>query len=168
MREFIKNQPIEYFELLYIFSSFEYALKAVGYFQNDSKASWGKFADKVNCIPVPDFVKSLVIVQKPPRKQIKKDNKIIFTHEVLNALSTDTWGNHDSGIIGAIKTVRNNLFHGGKLGYFNLDIDRNKTLVQDSIKVLMWLYENISSSDCTELRKIHDLLKSDCSFGAYL
>jgi hypothetical protein len=89
-----------------------------------------------------------------------------FSKIQLEAISIENWGNHESGIIGAIRTVRNNLFHGGKAGVYNDDAPRNISLVNESVTILLYLYRELAAQSNQNLKKIYEVLEDDCSFNS--
>ena len=105
------------------YSQFEYALKELGYiiksknYMNDSvSVDWKKFVfefkEDFNPENTPELKKSVrFLLEHPPEEQIVVNNKLKWRGLKLNNKSPI------DKLCLIIKTVRNNLFHGGKLPY---------------------------------------------------
>ena len=127
-------------EFMAVFSRFEYALKSAGFAYGGSKIvnpAWDKFAneihhqfEQIDDEPLRKSVKFLL--EKPPRKQVLIDDKLSFKEQIIDKQQCTTQQS-----LKMIRTVRNNLFHGGKycIGEENED-GRNQQLVESSLKVL--------------------------------
>ena len=123
-------------ELLKVFSRFEYALKEIGYVapgaRNDEvRVLWDRFANELLGSKFFQQINNQgiapTLLSKPPNMQVVNDQK---------------WGwkevdppNNIQELFGAVRRVRNNLFHGGKSG--DPDADRNATLVYEALAVLI-------------------------------
>jgi hypothetical protein len=126
-------------EFLAVFSRMEYALKVSGYAIGTSKvdAWWDKFANDVeagfNAVKGEDFLNAVgYISAAPPRKQILKDNVLTFTDQAIDKKQGTA-----QQVLLMVRTVRNNLFHGGKfLPDGEQEIGRNERLVASSLIVL--------------------------------
>ncbi len=148
--EVTKNLVINFFV---VFSRFEYAMKRSGYLKNDSKKKdrraepdWDKLANKIN--PKFSLTSSsefnaavLYLKTHPPKKQMVVDDNLSWLDLAKGSdKSNCRW------IIRTVKTVRNNLFHGGKfpepIGPI-AGTERDKELLESSIIVLF----HISSLD---------------------
>jgi hypothetical protein len=128
---------------LLVFSRFEYALKSGGYATtgdqrtNAAKADWFKFLTaaegKVGASRVDhDFDQARdLLLNHPPKLQVYRNNALEF---VESERRQDT----DLGfMLRLVKTVRNNLFHGGK--YQNgpvSDPGRDRNLLEACIVIL--------------------------------
>lgn len=113
-----------------LFSRLEYALKKSGLIQcGKAKASLNKFAKKLP----DDFWKTFQdkeIIKNSPRNQILKNGSVEFEPDGRKV-------NNNKELLGAVRTVRNNLFHGGK--YPNGEIKeaaRNDELINNCIEVI--------------------------------
>jgi len=123
------------FEFFYWFSRFEFALKENGYLRSDvvgadAEPGWDKFVrTKKNAYTAsPSAVN---IVQLAPRKQVVTQGGGIGWRS--NNATSANLGN----VVGFLKTVRNNLFHGGKHGDKGWDDpERTRALLESGIAVL--------------------------------
>jgi hypothetical protein len=102
-------------EFLATFARFEFALKKAGYARGDDSevsAYWDAFANDVAKIDAaalaPVLAASQYVQQHPPKKQV-------LDHGVIRWV--DRQGSSGSAIgdvLRSVRTVRNNVFHGGK------------------------------------------------------
>ncbi|MCY4641501.1 MAG: hypothetical protein OXC41_02210 [Gammaproteobacteria bacterium] len=127
-------------EFLAVFSRMEYALKATGY-ASDNKdkafASWDTFANEIaedfKNVPDKEFVEAVdYLLKNPPRKQVQDDGELAFKDQVID-------GNQKRAqqALLMVRTVRNNLFHGGKyLPNGEKERGRNRILVAHSLTIL--------------------------------
>ncbi|MNR84318.1 hypothetical protein D3C72_151160 [compost metagenome] len=104
------------FDFFYWFSRFEFALKENGYLkshQSGAKAEpgWEEFVVKWNIHYLPSL-KAKELLASPPERQIVLGNDTLDWKSVGLA---DCRSELEK-IVRLIKTVRNNLFHGGKHG----------------------------------------------------
>lgn len=118
----------------------EYALKAGGFaFGNDKgvDTNWDLFANTVNDaflnIAEADVMEAReFLLQAPPRKQVLLDNHLRFVDQVIDTKQRPT-----QQMLLMVRTVRNNLFHGGKyLPDGEQEAGRNERLVRASLCVL--------------------------------
>jgi len=122
-------------DLFRIFARFEFALKMAGLAKMRGSmvvVKWDEFAEcKVVGEPFVDKLRQEgvcpLLFAKPPQTEIVSDGRYDF--EVVDPPTTAT------ELFGAVRRVRNNLFHGGK--YFDDDRDRNEQLVAEAIAVLL-------------------------------
>lgn len=126
------------FDFFYLFSRFEFALKALKYYdqtERDVKIDWSRFALEHNDrfkIDHPD-IKEVVnyYLENPPQKQVVQDGEIAWSGTV-----PDLCCQLDLLLL-YIHRVRNNLFHGGKFkGMYFDNPNRNKELLENGIKIL--------------------------------
>lgn len=104
-------------EFLAVFSRMEYALKATGYASpNEGKviATWDKFANEIDEAfgQVVDEELTIAVdylLNDPPRKQVMKNGALAFEDRVV-----DGQQRRAQQALLMVRTVRNNLFHGGK------------------------------------------------------
>jgi hypothetical protein len=130
-------------EFLGTFARFEFALKKAGYAKgDDSKVSpdWDSFAADVAKLeaavlkPVLDACPYLQ--QYPPRKQVLQKGALCWV------VRHGTSGSVIGDVLMSVRTVRNNLFHGGKfLDGVITDPLRDERLINDSLSVLKGLLE---------------------------
>ena len=127
---------------LAVFSRMEYALKATDYvYENKGKvtASWDKFVNEIDeafrLISDKEFVVAVdYLLTYPPRKQVRKDRVLTFENQVID-------GNQKRAqqALFMVRTVRNNLFHGGKyLPNGEEETRRNCQLVAYSLTILKY------------------------------
>lgn len=123
-----------------IFSRLEYALKRAKYIKGNkgyASADWDKFAsdlvDVFNPSRTSELQKAVRYFQdKPPKKQIVREGQLSWKNNVR--------GRNEPLIIwllGSVRIVRNNLFHGGKFpSSIMTDPARDSTLIKSSITIL--------------------------------
>jgi hypothetical protein len=122
-------------ELFRILSRFEYALKETGFGKvgrnEDVDVDWDGFANSQLGV---DFLQSVrekgispTLLTKPPSRQVLRSGKLDWAVAGAPQSVQD--------LFGAVRRVRNNLFHGGKSG--DKDHGRNDALVAESIAVLL-------------------------------
>jgi len=131
------------FNFLYTFARFEYALKQSGYATGSASrvdADWTRFGqdasvvDKAGLEPILKAAK--YIREHPPQKQIFKDGKLSWALPARNEPS------EVQNVLLNVRTVRNNLFHGGKfLEGPVAEPSRDELLLQNCIAVLRGLLE---------------------------
>ena len=111
--EELKSAAFEYF---YWFSRFEFALKENLYLKSarngaNAEPNWNMFADSFSqkYVASPQAMK---LIELRPKRQIVSENKELLWKTVdLSRCNNDL-----CKVVIAVKTVRNNLFHGGKHG----------------------------------------------------
>ncbi len=109
------------FELFYWFSRFEFALKENRYLkseENGSKAEpdWGKFVeDNHGNYQLTDVANRLIELH--PKRQIVGENKDLIWKKV----GIEDCKSNLCIVVRMLKTIRNNLFHGGKHGDSDMD-----------------------------------------------
>ena len=105
-------------EFFYFFSRFEYALKRAGFLTTKKWAepNWTGFFQKVTAAEIladpsdVELKKSLHFLEKrKPRYQANENGKMVWLH----ICKKEDW-TRERYVLELIKTVRNNLFHGGK------------------------------------------------------
>ena len=126
--------PAGTYELFYVFSRFEFALKDCGFVKcvrHGVAADWDKFVseklDKCFYYEIKSGECASTLLNNPPQKQIMKNNQLQW-----NGCSKPT---NAKELISAVRRVRNNLFHGGK-GKSN-DKDRDECLIAEAKCVLI-------------------------------
>jgi hypothetical protein len=100
---------------LAVFSRYEYALKRAGYVQGDESkisADWDTFARDVSTLD-PSLIVSVLdscayLRQYPPKKQVLKDCRLQWVQRKGSV------GSAIGDVLLSVRTVRNNVFHGGK------------------------------------------------------
>ena len=138
------NVPLELtLEFLATFARFEFALKKVGYAQgDDSKVSpdWDSFArdvaqlDAVVLAPVLSACQYLQ--QHPPKKPVLQNGQLRWVDR--RGTSSSAIGD----VLLNVRTVRNNVFHGGKFPDGPVaEPLRDEALIRDCLAVLKGLLE---------------------------
>lgn len=127
-------------EVFIEFARFEYCLKASGFLKNcngPAKPDWDSFS---NCCEIKKLFKEIndetaisctkmrYLLKYPPKKQIA--NKGILSWEKAPDISSS------QDYFGAVKRVRNNLFHGGKFNGTFFEPDRSKNLLEAVLCIL--------------------------------
>ena len=128
-------------EFLATFSRMEYALKSTGYAIGDDKKvnpDWDKFANEIDeafeRITEPELVEAKkYLLSNPPRKQTLAGHKITFIDQTIDVKQRTS-----QQLLLMVRTVRNNLFHGGKyLPEGEHEPGRNKLLVKHALTILL-------------------------------
>jgi hypothetical protein len=125
-----------------VFARFEYALKRSGFLRgNESKVEpdWDRFADslkdKFERSDKPDFIEALhYLNEHPPQKQVVRKRELGWAPNVR-----DVGESREKWVLRLVRTVRNNLFHGGKYPYPDGPIHepaRDRMLLSASLTVL--------------------------------
>jgi hypothetical protein len=138
-RYFIELDPEDsrlIFEFFMVFSRIEFALKRSGYFRGDSNRAepdWEKFSNtyqgKFDRLISPEFQQACeYYITHPPKKQVVHDDQVVWKENIQGEGESEF-----SWIIRSIRTVRNNLFHGGKFPY---DQVRDNTLLFHGLVIL--------------------------------
>jgi hypothetical protein len=127
-------------DFLAVFSRMEYALKATDYVQGGEdrvSACWDRFANDIDnafrSLKDDDFKAAVACsTEHPPRKQVLRNGSLTFVDQTIDpkqAIAQQTFL--------MIRTVRNNLFHGGKhTPDGEQEQHRNEMLVSSSLVVL--------------------------------
>ena len=130
-------------EFLLTFARFEFALKKAGYAQGDnSKVSpdWDTFANDVARIGAAALAPVLnacqYLQEHPPRKQVLQNGALRWVAR------QGTTGSAIGDVLLSVRTVRNNVFHGGKFpDGMVTDPLRDEQLIRDCLVVLKGLLE---------------------------
>ena len=130
-----KEYPVGADQLFRVMMRLEFALKEIGYCRptrNQSAAvDWDRFTNErlgaafFNAIAASG--KAKILIDTPPKRQ-SVDNHGHLRWEQTGAVS------NIQELIGSLRRVRNNLFHGGKSG--DPDRDRNDALVSNALSVV--------------------------------
>jgi hypothetical protein len=129
-------------EFFAVFSRMEYALKATGTYAMDggkgkAAANWDTFANAID-----DKVRALAdqrakaamdyLLSKPPRKQLYDNGTVRFQDQEIDPRQAPT-----QQALLMVRTVRNNLFHGGKhIAGDEREPGRNEALVTHCVALL--------------------------------
>lgn len=125
------------FDFFYWFSRFEFCLKENGYLKHEepgknAEPGWDKFVAKYAGAFQPS-AEAQALIDAPPERQIVLANRYLDWRSVGTA---DCTSDLDK-VARLVKTVRNNLFHGGKHGAAGWDNpDRTRSLLSASKSVL--------------------------------
>lgn len=102
-------------EFLGTFARFEFALKKAGYVEGDERrasAAWDAFANDVAKLEPSVLTSALdtcpYLLQHPPKKQTLRDGRLHWVER------QGTSGSKIGDALLSVRTVRNNVFHGGK------------------------------------------------------
>ncbi|NKK01234.1 hypothetical protein GFL63_21000 [Rhizobium leguminosarum bv. viciae] len=123
-------------KLFRIFARFEFALKMAGYAEmkkDKLDIAWDKFANsKPIGVPFLRYVREHkicpTILNAPPKSDLMENGRYGFEQNAKQPQSVQE-------LFGAVRRVRNNLFHGGK--YFDDDKTRDRLFVREAIAVLL-------------------------------
>jgi len=127
-------------EVFIEFARFEYCLKASGFLKTPNgpaEPNWDKFAncnkikklfDKINSGTAESDCKMRYLLNNPPKQQIATDNKLDWEEPNKIKSSQDYFG--------AVRRVRNNLFHGGKFNGNFFEPQRSVELLEAVLCVL--------------------------------
>ena len=127
-------------EFLSVFSRVEYALKSTGFAIGNNKRvdpAWDIFANEIDekllQINNTELLQAIeYILNTPPRKQVIENGQIIFINQTIDSSQKRT-----QQLLLMIRTIRNNLFHGGKyLPDGEIEAGRNEFLVKYSLIIL--------------------------------
>lgn len=129
----MNNFPPVAQEFFYFYSRMEFAIKKERMLHHDASANWDQFARTLGRAFYNQIVETGVanyLIANPPRKQIVAAGHVLDWEE-LGAIS------NTKKLFSAIRTARNNLFHGGKFprGYL-ADSARDEQLLAECIAVL--------------------------------
>lgn len=121
--------------LLMVMMRLEFGLKEIGYCRTarnqNAEVDWDRFANELLGASFFDAMKAAgnvnVLLQAPPKRQIV-DRQGDLNWEQVGAVS------NIQDLIGSLRRVRNNLFHGGKSG--DPDKDRNDELVDNALSLV--------------------------------
>lgn len=130
-------------EFLATFARFEFALKKAGYAQgDDSKVSpdWDSFAGDVAqleaAVIAPVLNSCQYLQQNPPKKQVLQNGTLHWVER------QGTSGSAIGDVLLSVRTVRNNVFHGGKFPDGSVaEPLRDEALIRDCLAALKGLLE---------------------------
>ena len=149
--ENLKNNAFEFF---YWFSRFEFALKENGYLKDKNvgakaEAHWDDFINEYkNGYSVSEEAKELIRLH-PKRQMVADLGKLEWKPVGISHCNNDL-----CRIITMLKTVRNNLFHGGKHG------DQEVDVLERSIKLVVVC--KIILDQLAKLANFEDDYRRDC------
>lgn len=124
-----------------VFSRFEYSLKRGGFAKagpyHAAQADWRAFGDSAQTalasLRNPEYIQALeFILTQPPRRQVYDSGAIRFVDSTRDQIETDV-----VFALRMVRTVRNNLFHGGKYPEGPVgDQGRDRSLLEACIVIL--------------------------------
>lgn len=127
-------------EFMATFSRLEYALKSTKFPSGNSHrvdANWDAFANQIDTqftnLQDNELINACsLLLTSPPRKQVLRNGQLTFKVQTVDQNQKVT-----QQILKFVRTVRNNLFHGGKyLPIGESEVGRNEALVRASLKIL--------------------------------
>ncbi len=127
-------------EFIAMFSRMEYALKSTHYAVGNAKKvepAWDIFANHIDqdflALTHPDTVDARnYLLSHPPRKQVLQGKKLAFVDQVIDHNQATT-----QQVLLMVRTIRNNLFHGGKYSpQGEQEVGRNQLLVGHGLHIL--------------------------------
>lgn len=130
------------FDFFYLFSRFEFALKENGYLNShetgaNAEPGWDEFTTKKQVNYKPSEEASLLLKAPPKRQKVDESDRLIWKLIGLDDCKSDL-----ARVVRLLKTVRNNLFHGGKHDSGGWDNPvRTRFLLTNGIAVLIQLAE---------------------------
>ncbi len=127
-------------DFLMVFSRFEYSLKRGEFLEGNEKRAWpnwDKFGaanherfDTTENVALKDAVD--LLCRKPPKKQVIKDKQLEWEDVAHNPKEPQFLY-----VLRLVRTIRNNLFHGGKFRDGSIDDPaRDHQLLQSALTVL--------------------------------
>jgi hypothetical protein len=126
--------PKSAIEFFVVFARCEYALKRGGFARagngQNAEADWNALAHKLGSRFF-DSIRSKIptIVSSPPQRQILEDGALAWRPQPSPQNAEE--------LLLAIRRLRNNLFHGGKFSFAQIDEPaRNDTLLREALTVL--------------------------------
>jgi len=140
----IANAPDRHlaWEFFVFFSRFEYALKRDRRFlqpgTGDAQPNWDRFASDHNANFNPEASQALrdavaFYVAHPPRKQLRNHGEMTWS-------DPQAWDGREPQLIWllrVVRTVRNNLFHGGKFPLLPVhEVSRDRNLITHGLAIL--------------------------------
>ena len=132
MQEFYKGELKELvYEFFLRFSRFEFALKESNYVKANNHSDvaevhWNKIIHEFEKNYVIDDIE-IELLQKPPMKQVYVNNELEWVGFNFPNNASDL-----KKLTFALRTMRNNLFHGGKFGHQSWDDPARVTFVLSS------------------------------------
>jgi hypothetical protein len=132
------------FEFFWKFSAFECALKRSGFLRKkkSAEADWERFGAQINgkfsTLGSPSFDEAVTKIKRlSPRRQMNNNGELAWEHVEQKADESDA-----AYTLHLLKTVRNNLFHGGKYPDGPIfEIARNREILRAALTVLDGCYE---------------------------
>jgi hypothetical protein len=128
------------FEFFFEFSRFEYALKENGYLKAHAagaraEAGWDEYIQRFADVFHASAEAAALLAAAPEQQIVEAGDKLIWRPTALTHCTSDL-----QRVVTLLKTVRNNLFHGGKHGGAGWDnAPRTETLLANGRQLLAQL-----------------------------
>jgi hypothetical protein len=141
--EFNDELKIASFEFFYWYSRFEYALKENGYIKSgrykEVFPDWNKFKleHAIEFSPTQEFS---TLREAPPQCQAYRDDRCVWEELILDREETEL-----GQALLILRTIRNNLFHGGKHNHSDWDDPKRNIFLLINGKNLLDYLASISS-----------------------
>jgi hypothetical protein len=125
------------FDFFYWFSRFEYALKANGFLKTHAvgtraEPGWDDFVTKWGTDYKPSGEALALLKASPEAQVIAANNQLAWKAVNLTNCTSDL-----AKVVRLLKTIRNNLFHGGKHGGAGWDDQKRTILLLSSGKAVL-------------------------------
>jgi hypothetical protein len=143
-----KNAAFEYF---YWFSRFEFALKENKYLKSGDKAepNWDDFISKMKEQYELSKEAEHLIDMHPKRQMVTSLRELEW-----KPVGTDHCDNDLCKVVTMLKTVRNNLFHGGKHGDIDVDSKKRNLELLETGKLVLDQF-SVTASIVSDYRRIY-------------
>lgn len=125
------------FDFFYWFSRFEFALKENAYLRNhtpgaNAEPGWEEFVERWQTQYIVSPEGLALMVAKPERQVVTDHDQLQWKEVGLADCKSDL-----ARVVRLLKTIRNNLFHGGKHGGAGWDDPKRTTLLLSSGKAVL-------------------------------
>lgn len=134
------------FDFFYYFSRFEFALKENGYLKSQivgekAEADWDAFCIRWREVYSLSGEAIVLLRERPARQIVGNDNTLAWKPVGLDDCKSEL-----EKVVRLLRTIRNNLFHGGKHGHADWhDAKRNHLLLTSGRRVLDQIAELAST-----------------------
>lgn len=125
------------FDFFYWFSRFEFALKENAYLQSRdvgarAEPGWDAFVEKWHEQYTPSIEATALLAARPERQIVAPNHELTWKPVGLEGCNSEL-----AKVVRLLKTVRNNLFHGGKHGGAGWDDPKRTELLISSGKAVL-------------------------------
>lgn len=133
------------FDFFYWFSRFEFALKENAYLQSrnvgaKAEPGWDAFVEKWHAQYTPSTEAKALLSTKPERQVVGPNQELAWKPVELKDCKSEL-----AKVVRLLKTVRNNLFHGGKHGGAGWDDPGRTELLLSSGKAVLDQFAALAS-----------------------
>jgi hypothetical protein len=140
------------FEFFYWFSRFEFALKENAYLQNrdvgaKAEPGWDAFVERWHAQYLSSIEAKALLAAKPERQIVAPCQQLTWKPVELGECKSEL-----AKVVRLLKTVRNNLFHGGKHGGEGWDDPKRSELLLSSGKTVLDQLAALASLNADYLR----------------